>query len=117
MAYDEKLALRIRKALAKQAGISELRMMGGLCFLLHGNMMCGVEKSNLVVRAGPERYKELLSQPHARPMDFTGRPLKGFLYVSPGGYQTARQLQQWLNRATEFASSLPKKTRKQGRKR
>ena len=116
MVYDETIAIRIRQALAGQKGISELRMMGGLCFLLHGNMLCGVEKSELVVRVGPERHTELLSQPHARPMDFTGRPLKGFLYISAAGFQTASQLKKWLQHSTEFASSLPKKRKKQRRK-
>lgn len=117
MAYDEKLALRIRLALAEQDGIAEMRMMGGLCFMLHGNMFCGITKSDLVVRVGSERYEDLLAQPHARPMDFTGRPLRGFIYVSPGGYRTDRMLRQWLDRAAEFASSLPKRTKKSKKQR
>lgn len=115
MAYDERLAHRIRQALAEQDGIAEMRMMGGLCFTLHGNMLCGVAKSDLVVRVGAERYEHMLAQPHARPMDFTGRPIRGFVFVGPGGYRTDRMLRQWLERAAEFASSLPKKTKKQRR--
>ncbi|MBI3662041.1 MAG: TfoX/Sxy family protein [Acidobacteria bacterium] len=115
MAYDEKLAHRIRQALAESGGIAEMRMMGGLCFTLHGNMLCGVLKSDLVVRVGSERYEDLLAQPHARPMDFTGRPIRGFVFVGPGGYRTGRMLRQWLDRAAEFASSLPEKTKKQRR--
>lgn len=106
MAYDEKLADRIRKALAGRKGLTERKMFGGIAFMLRGNMCCGVVKNDLVVRIGPHRYNEALHKPHARPMDFTGRPLKGFVFVSHGGYRTDRALQKWLSAAMRFVSSL-----------
>ena len=72
-------------------------------------MCCGVERGRLVVRVGPERYDQTLSKPHARPMDFTGRPLKGFVYVSPEGYRTDSSLKAWIGHGLDFAESLPKK--------
>jgi len=80
MAFDERLAQRIRQILKGARGVTEKRMFGGLCFLVRGKMCCGVERDHLVVRVGPEQYERALSKPHARPMDFTGRPLKGFVY-------------------------------------
>ena len=72
-------------------------------------MICGVEKDNLVVRVGPDQYDWALKQKHARPMDFTGRPLKGFVYVAPQGYKTLSSLKKWLDLATDFVRSLPSK--------
>ena len=109
MAYDEKLAGRIRKILGKRKAFTEKRMFGGLSFMRGGHMCCGVEKDNLVVRVGPARYEEALAEPHARPMDFTGRPLKGFVYVASGGYRTDKNLARWVKRGADFAASLPKK--------
>lgn len=85
-------------------------MFGGLCFTVGGHMCCGVAGHDLVVRVGPARYLEALAAPHARPMDFTGRPLKGFVYVGPAGYRAA-DLTKWIRRALSFAGSLPPKTR------
>ena len=107
MAFDEILAGRIRKVLAKQAATSEKKMFGGLTFMLGGHMCCGVVKDNLVIRVHPEEYEQALSEPHARLMDFTGRPLRGLIYVGPAGYQTDEALERWLRRAVRFASSLP----------
>lgn len=109
MAYNEELARRVRKALARHRGVAEIRMMGGLCFTLRGHMCCGVLKDDLVVRIGPEAHQGALAQPHARPMDFTGRPLRGFVFVAPGGCKTDKTLARWVQRAVEFASSLPAK--------
>ena len=75
MAYDEKLAEKIRKQVKGKRGITEIKMFGGLCFMVRGNMACGVEKNSLVVRVGPEKYQEALKRPNARPFDLTGRPL------------------------------------------
>ena len=77
--------------------------------MMNGNMICGVEKDNLVVRVGPGRYDWALKQKHTRPMDFTGRPLKGFVYVSPPGYKTASSFKKWLDIATDFIHSIPSK--------
>jgi len=110
MAFDERLAQRIRQILKGARGVTEKRMFGGLCFLVRGKMCCGVERDRLVVRVGPEQYERALSKPHARPMDFTGRPLKGFIYVSAEGCRTAASLKAWLTRGLAFASSLPNKS-------
>ena len=109
MAYDEKLADRTRDRLKGKRGITEKKMFGGLCFMMNGHMVCGVEKDNLVVRVGPDQYDWALKQKHARPMDFTGRPLKGFVYVAPQGYKTLSSLKKWLDLATDFVDSLPSK--------
>lgn len=74
--------------------------------MLHGKMCCGVLKDGLVVRVGPERYAAALATPHARPMDFTGRPLRGFLFVAAGGYKTDTTLRKWVQQAVDFTSSL-----------
>lgn len=109
MAYDEQLAQRVRQTLNSQDGIVEKKMFGGLAFMLHGNMSVGVEKDNLMVRCGPDRYEEALEKPHARPMDFTGRPMKGFVYVPPAGLAVDADLQEWVQMGVDFASSLPRK--------
>lgn len=85
MAYDEKLAERVRKVLATREGVAEKKMLGGLAFLLGGRMCCGVLNDDLVVRVGPKRHAAALDRPHARSTDFTGRPLTGFVYVGPRG--------------------------------
>jgi len=111
MAYDETLAARVRGILSPVAGFSEKRMFGGLCFLIHGNMCCGVLKDELVLREEPKRAEKLLARPHTRPMDFTGRPMKGFVFIETGGLRTARQLRKWVSMARTFAQSLPRKPR------
>jgi hypothetical protein len=83
MAYDEGCARRQRELLQDRPGIRERRMFGGLAFMLSGNMLCGIAGYSLTARVGPRRYEEALARPHAREMDFTGRPLRGFVYV-PG---------------------------------
>lgn len=112
MAYDERAARRVRGALAKHPGIVEKKMFGGLAFLLHGHMCCGVIGDELMVRVGPAAYDAALSQPHARKMDFTGKPLRGFVYVGPAGFASPGDLEAWVARGTEFASSLPSKQRR-----
>lgn len=109
MAYSEELAGRIRRLLARRANVAEIKMMGGLCFTLGGHMCCGVLKDDLLVRIGAERHLQALSEPHVRPMDFTGRPLKGFVFVSSAGHRNERSLQNWLERARNFVESLPPK--------
>ena len=120
MAYDKELAERVRAALrgaamrrvgAGTAPPREIRMFGGLCFTVGGHMCCGVAGRDLVVRVGAARYVEALAEPSTRPMDFTGRPLKGFVYVGPAGCRRAADLTKWIRRALSFAGSLPPKTR------
>ena len=109
LAYDEGLAERIREILTDEAGLSEKRMFGGLAFLLHGNMCVGVVKDELMVRAGPQAYDELVRRAHARAMDFTGKPMKGFLFVGSESLESDRDLERWVKRGVAFARSLPRK--------
>ncbi len=109
MAYSEKLADRIRKMLARHKAVAERKMFGGLCFLLQGNMCCGVESTRLVVRVGPERSGQLLRKRHVRPMDFTGKPLRGFIYVMPEGIKSRQALEAWVAFGVQYAKSLPAK--------
>ncbi len=113
MAYDEKLAVRVRKVFGRDKRIKEKNMFGGLSFLLNGKMCCGVIKNELVVRVGPELYEKALSRPHARPMDFTGRLIKGFVFVGPAGCKTGKALSEWVRLGTEHAASLKNKKRTQ----
>lgn len=109
MAFDESLAGRIRQRLAGTRGLSERKMFGGICFMLHGNMCCGLVGSTLMLRVGPAEYESCLALPHAREMDFTGKPLRGYVYVAPGGIATAALLKAWLGRATRYVNTLPPK--------
>lgn len=109
MAYNEELAVRIRKALEGNEGITEKKMFGGLGFMVNGNMCCGVVKDDLMIRVGPENHQSSLALPYARPMDFTGRPMKGFVYVTDQGINDDNALTEWVNRGVAFAQSLPAK--------
>ena len=109
MAYDERLAKRIRRALSGREGLSEKKMFGGIAFMLNGNMCCGIVGDELMLRVGRERFEETLARPHARPMDFTGRPMKGMVYVGPEGIQSDAGLAAWLGRGIDFAATLPPK--------
>jgi len=106
MPYDENLAERIRRVVAGRHGVTEKRMFGGLAFLLDGKMFCGIANSDLMVRVGPERYEAALSLPHVRPMDFTGRPMTGYVYVGPEGSGFDEQVRAWVDEALAFVSTL-----------
>ena len=114
MPFDEQLADRIRKMLQGEH-LSEKKMFGGICFMYRGNMICGVEKSRLMVRVGKDQYKEALALKHASVMDLTGVPLKGFVFVSPAGTRNDRDLKAWLQRGLKFTKTLPAKVRKTGK--
>lgn len=109
MAFSEKLADRIRKQLASETGIVEKKMFGGLAFMVSGNMSCGVAGDDLMVRVGPDAYADALAEPDAREMDFTGRPMKGMIYVTADGIRTAKRLAFWVQKGLRFAQSLPAK--------
>lgn len=109
MAYDETLATRVRRALARKKAVTEINMFGGLCFTVRGNMCCGVLQNDLVLRVPRESYEKILKKPHVRPMDFTGRPLRGFIFVGPKGHKTAQSLKRWIDAAVRYAMSLPPK--------
>jgi hypothetical protein len=109
MGFDEGLAERIRGFVVDDPDVSERNMFGGLCFLSSGNMCFGIVGSELMVRVGPERYIEALREPHAREMDFTGRSVRGMVYVDEVGISEDADLSAWLRRGLDFASSLPSK--------
>jgi TfoX/Sxy family transcriptional regulator of competence genes len=106
MAYDETLADRIRRAVGQRADVTEKRMFGGLAFLLDGRMFCGIVKDDLMVRVGPERYKAALAEAHVRPMDFTGRPMNGYVFVGPGGSRTEQAIKKWVDQGAAFVATL-----------
>ena len=81
MAYDEGVAQRLRDVFGDRTDVVEKRMFGGLAFMVSGNMCCGVVGKELMARVGPEQYEQALKEPYAREMDFTGKPMKGFVYV------------------------------------
>jgi TfoX/Sxy family transcriptional regulator of competence genes len=110
MSYDERLAARVRALLSGRRDVVEKRMFGGLCFMVNGAMCCGLTKTDFMVRVGPRDYENALAQPHARPMDFTGRPLKGMVYVSAQGLRNASVLAKWVERGLRFVLSLPAET-------
>jgi len=91
-------------------------MFGGSAFLLRGRMCCGILENDLIVRVGPDRYTPALARPHVRPMDFTGRPTTGFVFVGPRGVKTAAALAKWVREAVEYALTLPGGTAGQGRR-
>jgi TfoX/Sxy family transcriptional regulator of competence genes len=109
MAYDEGLAQRLREIVEEEPGIAEKKMFGGLCFLVSGNMCFGVVGEELMVRVGPDAYQGCLGEPHAREMDFTGRAMKGMVYVGTEGFESDKGLGAWVKRGVEFASSMPPK--------
>lgn len=106
----EHLADRIRNLLSDDPNISEKKMFGGVCFMLNGNMMCGPVKSgNMMLRVGKELEAEARAKPFTREMDFTGKPMKGFIFVEPEGFETEQQLYAWIAFATKFVGALPAK--------
>ena len=106
MAYDPELADRIRRALAERTSVTEKAMFGGLSFLLNGKTFCGIVKRDLMVRVGPDRYEDALARPHVRPMDFTGKPLKGYVYVGPEGSRTEPMVRPWVEKGMAFVETL-----------
>ncbi|MBI3680918.1 MAG: TfoX/Sxy family protein [Acidobacteria bacterium] len=117
MPYNERLVERVRSALSGWEGVAERRMFGGVAFLVHGNMCCGVTEDLLVLRLGSPGAELALGRPHTREMDFTGKPMKGMVYVEPEGVRTNAELQGWLEQAVRFAEALPEKRTVKGRTR
>ena len=112
MAYDERLAKRVRALLKGPRALVEKKMFGGLAYLSNGKMVAGILKNDLVVRVGPDATDRALREPHTRPMDFTGKPMKGYVFVGPGGVKTAPQLREWLTKGLNFVAGLPPRKRK-----
>lgn len=109
MAFDEGLAERLRELLRDRPGIAEKKMFGGLCLLSRGHMFVGIVGEALMARVGPAAYEKALRRPHARMMDFTGRPMKGYVFVDPPGYEEDRDLKRWVEESLKFVSTLPDK--------
>lgn len=108
MAYNLILAERIRGELSGLP-VVEKKMFGGVGYLLNGNMACGVNKDDLIVRVDPEKQNQFLEQPHTKVFDMTGRPMKGWLMVEPAGCEKPEQLRDWVKAGAEFALTLPPK--------
>jgi hypothetical protein len=109
MAYDEKLAERVRDLLEGEPGLAEKKMFGGLAFLLHGNMAVGVSGDALMVRLPADENEAALAEPGARPFEMTGRPMKGWILVDPPGHKKGKDLRRWVGRGTAFARTFPPK--------
>jgi TfoX/Sxy family transcriptional regulator of competence genes len=106
MAYDEHLAEQMRGILAGAPDVDEKKMFGGVAFLKEGKMFCGIVKDDLMVRVGPEHYEAALADAHVRPMDFTGRPMNGYVFVGPGGTQTEKAIKRWVDQGAAFVATL-----------
>ena len=110
MAFDNKLAERIRQRLGKRAGLTEKKMFGGIAFLLNGNMCCGVHGKEMIVRLDPEETDRALAERHTRVFDLSGgRPMKGWILVRPKGLATEDALAKWMGVCLKYAKSLPSK--------
>jgi hypothetical protein len=109
MAYDENLAQRVWGILAGTANMIEKKMFGGTGYMLNGNMACGILGESLIVRVGPDRYQEALSHAETRVFDMTGRPMTGWVVVSPQGLESEEALKAWVKAGLDFAATLPPK--------
>ena len=109
MAYEEKVADRLRRALGPQKGLIERKLFGGIAFMLRGNMCCGVVGDRICLRLGNEGTTKALGEHHTSPMDFTGKPISTMVYLEPAGYQSGAALKKWVERAIKFSATLPAK--------
>jgi TfoX/Sxy family transcriptional regulator of competence genes len=109
VAFDETLADRVREALSARADLTERKMFGGIAFMIGGNMAVGVIDDDLMVRLEPADAERALAEPHTRPMDFTGRPMRGMLFVDSAGTASDEDLAGWVDAGADFAASLPPK--------
>jgi hypothetical protein len=107
MAYHEPTAERIREALRRRQGFVEKKMFGGVGFLLHGNMCCGVWKASLIARIGADAYADALGEDYVREFDITGRAMTGWVMVEPDGIRDDAAMRMWLDRASSFVRALP----------
>ena len=112
MAYDPHLAARIRRIVAGHSGVTEKAMFGGLAFMIDGKMFCGVLGDELLARVGPDAHDAALARPHVRIMDFTGRPMRGYVFVGPLALQLDTELAQWVEQSQAHADALPQKGKK-----
>lgn len=115
MSYDPEAAERVRRLLSGRDDVAEKKMVGGLSFLISGNMCCGVTGTALMVRVGPEGRQQALGEPYVRPMRFAGRDLSGFVCVDQAGFAADDELARWVQRGLDFVSRLPVKPASTGR--
>ena len=116
MAYDEGLAERIRTLLVDEHNIAEKKMFGGIAFMQNDYMFVGVTNDELMARVGPDNQATALGKPHVRPMDFTGKPMKGYIYVEPDGLADDKDLEEWVQLCARFVQTLPPKQEKKKKK-
>lgn len=109
MAYDEGLAHRVREVLTDKNGVVEKKMFGGLCFMIVDHMACGIIGDTLMARVGPNAYDESLAKENVSEMDFTGRAMRGMIYVNADGLEADEDLDYWVNACVAFVMSLPPK--------
>lgn len=112
MAYDETLASRVSSILSSRSDGEAKKMFGGLCFMVRNHMCCGIVGDTLMARVGPDQYEDCLAHEHVSEMDFTGKALKGMVYVSGKGIASDTELKKWIDRCLKFVSSLPSKKSK-----
>lgn len=117
MAYDRRLAERVRRELERYKGVGEIEMFGGVCFTLHGRMVVGVLKDQLMVRLPRETHAATSREPHVRPLDLTGRRMRGFHLVNRAGLRTSPRLRLWIERCAKHVATLPPKARARRRAR
>lgn len=115
MSYDAEAADRVRQLLSGRDDVVEKRMVSGLSFLVNGNMCCGITGTALMVRVGTEGREQALREPHARPMQFAGRALSGFICIESAGFASDDALARWVQRGLGFISGLPAKPVRPGR--
>jgi len=107
MSFDEGLAERIREQFTERDDVLEKKMFGGLCFMVSGHMCCGIVNDKLMARVGPDKYETILKERYVTKMDFTGKPMKGLVYVTSDGYESEEDLEKWLQRCQNFIGTLP----------
>ena len=116
MAYDEGLAERLQDYFEGRSDVEIKKMFGGLCFMVSNHMCCGIVEDSLMARVGPEKYEACLKKKYAKEMDFTGKAMKGMVYVSPEGLESDSELESWVDICESFVRSLPPKKYKKGKK-
>jgi len=109
MAYDEGLAERLHEYFNDRSDVEAKKMFGGLCFMVSDHMCSGIVGDTLMARVGPEKYEECLSKKHVKEMDFTGKAMKGMVYVEPEGFENDSELEYWVGVCESFIKSLPPK--------
>lgn len=112
MAYHQALADRIREALVDIPGVTERLMFGGMCFMVNEKMCIGVVKDEMMCRIDPLMEEEALGRPGCRPMDFTGRPMKGYVFVDEQGMKTRKLFDYWIGLCLDFNAKAKKSAKK-----